>query len=208
MLDIHDFWLFVLSGLLLNLTPGVDTLYVLSSSLARGFKGGFIASLGIGMGCLVHVVAATVGLSAILMASATTFMVVKTIGALYLAYLGVKLILLRSTPSLVEKSATRSLRVIFWQGFLTNVLNPKVALFFLAFLPQFVDAQGSHKVLSMLFLGAVFTFNGVLWSIFLAWSATTFTHKLQRHALIMAWFYKIIGALFIYLGVRLWLQKA
>jgi threonine/homoserine/homoserine lactone efflux protein len=141
---IHNFWLFALAGLLLNLTPGNDMLYVASRSAGQGVRAGIISSLGIMTGCLVHLTFAAAGLSAILASSATAFSIIKYAGACYLVYLGIKAILSKKAAGLerAEKTVAASGRRIFWQGVLTNVLNPKVALFFLAFLPQFIDVRG------------------------------------------------------------------
>jgi threonine/homoserine/homoserine lactone efflux protein len=151
----HDLWLFVLSGLLLSITPGPDTLYIVGRSSTQGWRAGAVAALGIGTGTLVHICAAALGLSAILAASATAFTAVKYIGAAYLLYVGIALFRAAgapgsSTSAVVVRPAP--LRGIFAQGFLTNVLNPKVALFFLAFLPQFVAPDASSKPLAFLFL--------------------------------------------------------
>ena len=168
MLGTHDLWLFVLSGLLLNITPGPDTLYIIGRSSTQGLRGGAVAALGVGTGALVHICAAALGLSAILAASATAFTVVKIVGAAYLVYVGISLI---RSKSAIESSPTASaaqrsrLRSIFSQGFLTNVLNPKVALFFLAFLPQFVLTDAPSKPLAFLFLGAIFDINGTICSL-------------------------------------------
>src|SRR5271167_4002545 len=140
MLGIHDIGLFVLSGLLLNITPGPDTLYIVGRSATQGPRAGAVAALGIGAGALVHICAAALGLSVILAASAAAFNTVKIIGAVYLLYVGVGLIRSAAAiaaPPIATERRLASLRGIFLQGFLTNVLNPKVALFFLAFLPQF-----------------------------------------------------------------------
>lgn len=146
MFGTHDLWLFIISGLLLNITPGVDTLFIVAHSIKRGFKGGLIAALGIGVGCLIHIIAVTVGLSAIIMASSVAFTAVKIVGAFYLVYIGVKMMLSSSVPLKLSHTTTAiSFKNIFWQGFLTNVLNPKVALFFLAFLPQFVLPEHQAK---------------------------------------------------------------
>ena len=140
MLGIHDLALFILSGLLLNITPGADTLYIVGRSTTQGFKSGAMAAFGIGAGCFVHILAAALGLSAILAASATAFTVVKLVGAAYLLYLGISLLRsnARAQPAEEERRASIPLRSIFAQGVMTIVLNPKVALFFLAFLPQFI----------------------------------------------------------------------
>ncbi len=201
---IHDLLLFVVSGLLLNITPGVDTLYVVGRGTTQGFRAGVIAALGIGAGCCVHTLAAALGLSAILAASATAFTVVKWIGAAYLVWLGIAL--LRSGPRGNRRAAApppaASMRKIFAQGFLTNVLNPKVALFFLAFLPQFIDGDAPRKALAFLFLGFVFVVNGTLWNVFVAWSAASFGRRLAGGAA-TAWLDRAIGGVFVYLGIRL-----
>ena len=149
MLGIHELWLFIISGLLLNITPGPDTAYIVGRSVQLGWRGGAAAALGIACGCLVHVFGAAIGLSALLMASSTAFAAVKLIGAAYLLYVGVKMLLSRARNIAAgdgeRKLARSSLRQVFWQGALTDVLNPKVALFFLAFLPQFVAADSPHK---------------------------------------------------------------
>ena len=148
MFGIHELWLFIVSGLLLNITPGPDTAYIVGRSVQLGWRGGAVAVLGIEAGCLLHVFAAAIGLSALLAASSLAFTLVKWAGAAYLCFLGVKMLLARApTPMAAVASGTGaiSLRQVFLQGALTNALNPKVALFFLAFLPQFVATDSPHK---------------------------------------------------------------
>jgi threonine/homoserine/homoserine lactone efflux protein len=206
MFGTHDLWLFVVSALLLNITPGPDTLYILGRSSSRGWRAGAVAAFGIGAGALVHICAAALGLSAMLAASATAFSVVKYLGAAYLLYVGITLI--RSSgdpPPAVSNAAVRSvsLRNIFLQGFLTNVLNPKVALFFLAFLPQFVAADAPSKPLAFLFLGAIFDVNGTIWNLAVAWSAARITGRLQPSASFKKWFNRCVGGVFVGVGLRL-----
>jgi len=205
MFGTHDLWLFVLSALLLNITPGPDTLYILGRSTSLGWRAGATAAFGIGAGALVHISAAALGLSAILAASATAFSVVKYLGAAYLLYVGIALI--RSsgeTPASVPDSGRAlSLKNIFWQGFLTNVLNPKVALFFLAFLPQFVAADAPSKPLAFFFLGAIFDVNGTLWNLGVAWSAARITGRLGPGPSVKKWFNRCVGGVFIGVGLRL-----
>jgi len=209
MLGTHDFLLFVAAGVLLNITPGPDMLYIIGRSSTLGWRAGAAAALGVGGGCVVHIVAAALGLSAILGASATAFTILKIIGAAYLVYVGVSLILSsRSSPRTgrVVAFAPATLRTVFVQGFLTNVLNPKVALFFLAFLPQFIDSDAPSKPLAFLFLGAVFDFNGTVWNLLVAWSAARFTVGIERSRL-AAWFNRCIVGLFVFLVVRLVLAR-
>jgi threonine/homoserine/homoserine lactone efflux protein len=201
--------LFIAAGLLLNITPGPDTLYIVGRTALQGWRGGSVAALGIGAGLLVHSFAAAVGLSALLAASATAFTILKWVGAAYLVYVGLSLLLAPSpirqrTPGL---HAAR-LRTVFFQGFLTNVLNPKVALFFLAFLPQFVDPAASSKAAAFLFLGFVFTFNGTLWNLFVAWSSARVARSLGGSGRVALWLSRTLGALFVYLGVRLVVSHA
>lgn len=204
MFGTENLLLFVMSGLLLNITPGSDILYILGRSSSQGFRGGAIAALGIGAGCIVHVMAATVGISAVIAASATAFTVVKYVGAAYLVYIGIMMFRKRKETSgdIQPMPATR-LRTIFWQGFLTNALNPKVALFFLAFLPQFISPDAENKSLALLFLGLLFNFNGTLWNIFVAWAASNVANRIRQTGALTKWMNRAIGALFIYFGVKL-----
>jgi threonine/homoserine/homoserine lactone efflux protein len=201
---IHDLWLFVLSGLLLNITPGPDTLYIVGRSSTLGWRAGAVAALGIGTGALVHVCAAAVGLSAILAASATAFTAVKYAGAAYLIYVGITLIGAKSatrSPALAAGQSRR--RSIFFQGFLTNVLNPKVALFFLAFLPQFVAADAPSKPAAFLLLGLIFDFNGTLWNLFIAWSTAKISGRFAAAGQLKRWFDRCVGGLLVFIGIRL-----
>ena len=206
MLGTHDLWLFILAGLLLNITPGPDTLYIVGRSSTQGWRAGAVAALGIGSGALVHICAAALGLSAILAASATAFSAVKIVGAAYLVYVGVSLLRSKSSPqSAASTSGSRpaALRGIFFQGFLTNVLNPKVALFFLAFLPQFVLADAPSKPLALLFLGAIFDFNGTLWNLLVAWSTARISDRFAASVAFKKWFDRCVGGIFVLVGIRL-----
>ena len=206
MFGTHDLWLFVLSGFLLNITPGPDTLYIVGRGSTQGWRAGAAAALGIGAGTSVHIGAAALGLSALLAASATAFTAVKIIGAVYLLYVGISLIrsasASRSSPASAHLRPT-AIRGIFVQGFLTNVLNPKVALFFLAFLPQFVAPDAGSKPLALLFLGAIFDFNGTLWNLFIAWSAASLGRRFAPSTAFKRWFSRCVGSVFVFIGIRL-----
>lgn len=203
MLGIHDLWLFVVSGLLLNLTPGADTLFIATRSAALGWRLGVAATLGICTGCLVHVLAAALGLSAILATSPLAFTVVKWVGAAYLVYMGLHLLLQRQQVGQAPRAlAPASWSSVFVQGFLTNVLNPKVALFFLAFVPQFIAPAAAQKALAFLVLGGIFTFNSLLWCLLLAWLAARMG-KLGVNRCLQQWLQRGVGGLFVGLGVRL-----
>jgi threonine/homoserine/homoserine lactone efflux protein len=210
MLGIHELWLFIVSGLLLNVTPGPDTAYIVGRSVQLGWRGGTAAALGIGAGCLVHVFGAAIGLSALLAASSIAFTVVKWVGAVYLCYIGMTMLLSRAQAPAENATAESdalsrpqiSLRQVFWQGALTNALNPKVALFFLAFLPQFVDADSPHKAIAFLLLGLVFVCNGTLWCLGLAALSAKAAGRLRQSGQIWRWINRALGGLFVYLGVR------
>jgi len=202
-LGIHDLPLFVAAGLLLNLTPGADLLYVLGNTAAGGRRAGMLAALGIGAGCLFHVALAALGLSALLAASETAFTVVKWAGAGYLIWMGVAM--LRSRGGTTEAAVVDPRRV-FWRGMLTNALNPKVALFFLAFLPQFIVPHGTHQALAFGLLGLVFTLNGTLVTLVLAWLAGAARERLAgsaRAGRLSVWLQRAAGAMFVGLGVKL-----
>jgi threonine/homoserine/homoserine lactone efflux protein len=209
-LGTHDLWLFVLSGLLLNITPGPDTLYIVGRSSTQGWQAGAVAALGIGTGALVHVCAAALGLSAILAASATAFAAVKMIGAAYLVYVGISLLRSKSatqSEAIATDRPPAAMHGIFFQGFLTNVLNPKVALFFLAFLPQFVMSDAPSKPVSFLFLGAIFDINGTIWNLLVAWSTARISNKLAAGDRFKTWFNRCVGGIFIVVGLRLALAR-
>jgi threonine/homoserine/homoserine lactone efflux protein len=210
MLGIHELWLFILSGLLLNVTPGPDTAYIIGRSIQLGWRGGAVAALGICCGCLVHVSGAAIGLSALLMASSAAFTLIKWVGAAYLLFTGIQMLLSRSRP--IRDAAVQggeiTLRRVFWQGALTNVLNPKVALFFLAFLPQFVAADSPHKTLAFLLLGLIFIFNGMLWCLGVAAFAARAAGLIRQSQGVIAWINRVLGGLFVYLGFRVAMLEA
>jgi threonine/homoserine/homoserine lactone efflux protein len=201
---IHDYWLFVLSGILLNLTPGQDTFFILGNSLGAGRRAGIAAALGIAAGSIVHTLAAALGLSAILATSATAFTVVKLLGAAYLIYIGVRALASRSlVPTNVEASGAVAARIAFRRGIVTNLLNPKVALFFLAFLPQFIDPASERKVEAFLLLGATFITTGLTWCLVLAVAAARCREFLLRRPSVGGLLSRVVGATFIALGLRL-----
>ena len=206
MLGTHDLALFVLSGLLLNMAPGPDSLLVMTRSATQGWRAGSAAAMGIGAGTCVHVIAAALGMSALLATSATAFMIIKLIGAAYLLYIGISMLLTKKAVEGENESANLPAQPygrIFAQGFLTNVLNPKVALFFLAFVPQFISPDAEHKALSFLMLGAIFNVNGILWCHLLALFADFARRRLQVGNSAGLWLKRGIGGLFTALGVRL-----
>jgi RhtB (resistance to homoserine/threonine) family protein len=209
--DAQHLLLFIAAGLLLNLSPGPDVLYIVSNALRSGARAGVVAGLGITAGCFVHVFAAAVGVGALLAASAMAFTVLKWVGAAYLVWIGAKLLLARSdgvrwgspsgSPPPYEKRRA-SLLDVFRGGFLTNVLNPKVAIFFLAFVPQFIAPESEHKALAFVLLGTLFNINSVAinsgWALAAAWMARR--GFVQRG---MHWLDRAAGAMFMGFGLKL-----
>ncbi len=208
MLGIHGFGLFLVAGILLNLMPGQDTMFVIGQSLTGGFRSGIAAALGIALGTVFHTVAAALGLSAILATSPLAFSIVKFLGAAYLVLLGLKLMLARSARDGAAPLAVPATpRAVFRQGVLTNVLNPKVALFFLAFLPQFIDPAGGTRILAFLALGATFIMTGLLWCLVLATAAARLQSFFRRNPNFRSVVDRVVGSLFVALGARLaWLR--
>lgn len=204
MLGIHDYWLFVVTGVILNLTPGQDTLYILGSSVAYGRRIGIASALGISAGCIVHTIAAALGLSAILSTSSTAFTVVKLAGAAYLIYLGVRALATRAeSVSPLAQGTSLSAGAAFRRGVMTNVLNPKVALFFLALLPQFIDSDSPAKISAFLVLGLTFVATGTLWCLILAVTASRVRSTFVEHPSALTWLSRAGGTLFVLLGLRL-----
>ena len=209
MFGIDHLLLFAAAGILLNLTPGPDVLYIVTHALRSGARAGIVAACGITAGCFVHIAAAALGVSALMAASATAFTVLKWAGAAYLVWVGAGMLLARKPESLVPDSSGAAassapgMSRVFLQGFWTNALNPKVALFFLAFLPQFISPGVESKTLAFLFLGLVFNFNGLWvnmgWALAAAWLAGRVS-AVQRS---MHWLERAAGAMFIGFGLNL-----
>jgi threonine/homoserine/homoserine lactone efflux protein len=204
MFGIHDFALFVTTGILLNLTPSPDTLYILGRSIAQGRRAGVASALGISVGSVFHTGAAALGLSAVLATSAWAFTIVKLAGAAYLIFLGVRALLERqpelSAPAHFKQ---RGAAAAFRQGILTNILNPKVALFFLAFLPQFIDAAAPSKTIAFIVLGLTFVTTGTIWCLILAWFSSAFSARLRESPTVTVLLNRAVGSLFVFLGLRL-----
>ncbi|KVN56112.1 LysE family translocator [Burkholderia sp. BCCIQ04A] len=208
MFGITHFGFFVFAVFLLNITPGPDTAYIVGRSVAQGRGAGLMSAFGISAGCCVHALACAFGLTALLAASATAFTVIKLVGAAYLIYLGVRMVIAKpaAAPSgaeAVQVPAARPLRQLFMQGFWTNVLNPKVVLFFVSFFPQFVSADGPHKAWAFLTLGAVFVAMSTVWTSLVAWVAGTVTQRFSGKPGVKKWLDRTVGSAFVGLGLRL-----
>lgn len=209
MFGIINFEAFLIAGLILNLTPGADTMYILGRSIAQGKKAGILSALGISTGAIFHIIFATLGLSIILVKSATVFEIVKYFGAAYLMFLGLKTIFKKADGKfeLSNESEGVSYRKIYLSGVLTNILNPKVALFFLAFLPQFIDPNYVQSSLPFLILGVTFLLTGTIWCLILALFASKLSDRIRKNYKIKMWLDKITGGIFVVLGIKLALMK-
>ena len=207
MFEIDSLLLFVVAGLALNLTPGPDLLYITARSLGQGVRAGAASAFGIAAGCLVHTAAAALGISVLLRASPLAYDVLRLAGAGYLLWLGIQALRTRTAPAGVAALPPLPLARVFWQGFATNVLNPKVALFFLAFLPQFADPARGAFALQVLALGAIFIFNGLWVCLAVAWGAAAAARWLRERGAAVAALQRGSGAVLIGLGLHLALGK-
>jgi len=206
--DVQHLLLFIAAGWLLNLTPGPDVLYIVTNSLRSGARAGIVAGLGITAGCFAHIFAAAVGVSALLAASATAFTVLKWMGAAYLLWTGIKILFSRRPQAATDLMAAaasepqRPLKAVFIGGFWTNVLNPKVAIFFLAFVPQFIAPDAASPALAFALLGVLFNLNAIPvnvgWALVAAWMARR--DAVQRG---MHWLDRAAGVMFIGFGIKL-----
>lgn len=196
---LHSLALFIAAGLALNLTPGPDMLYVAARGAGEGRSAGIVSALGIGVGTLVHIALVAAGLAAVLAAVPVAYLAIRLGGAGYLIYLGARALM--SKP-MVEAGALApaSLGAIFSQGVITNVLNPKVALFFLAFLPQFVDASRGNPVLQVVALGLLFDTTGTLVNLAVAIGSSRAAARLRAPSV---WLQRATGGIFVALGVKL-----
>ena len=217
MFGIENYLGFILAAILLNLTPGTDSMYIITRSISQGQTAGFYSVLGIISGILVHTLLAALGLSVLLANSPTAFMIVKYIGASYLCYLGFKMLTSKNSNSIAnnlskDQDVASQKAVDGWQiykqGVLTNTFNPKVALFFLAFFPQFIDASYAYGMLSFLMLGLTFATTGFIWCLCLALLAARFSTRLRENPSIETMLNRVSGMVFIGLGIKLLTEKA
>lgn len=205
---LHNLPLYLLTVLTMSLFPGPDMLYIMSQSMNHGKRMGFAATLGITCGCFVHIFAVSIGLSSIIFKSALAFSIVKYAGACYLLYLGFGSLIKKPSISVENKNTssinTTSWKKVFGQGFVTNVLNPKVALFFLAFLPQFVSTSSDYSVgIQMLILGLIFNFSGAIVNMLVAYFFGAAKNWIATNPMAMKIQQKITGVILVGLGLRL-----
>ncbi|PSB09018.1 LysE family translocator [Pleurocapsa sp. CCALA 161] len=208
MFGTHNLSAFLLSSFLLWITPGTDTMYILARSISQGHQAGLISVLGVSSGILIHTTFAAFGLSALLATSAWAFTTIKIVGAVYLIYLGLQAWLKKSQPLSTLEINSMSSWQIYRQGVVTNVLNPKVAIFFLAFLPQFVEPTAGFGALPFLLLGILFVTGGTVWCLLLAGFAAMATNTLREKKQVSGWLERITGCVYIGLGLNLLRSKS
>lgn len=206
--------LFVVAGIVLNLTPGPDVLFIVTNALRSGARAGIVAALGITAGCFVHIFAAAVGVSALMAASVTAYTLLKWAGAAYLVVVGLRMLLakapapeqlhaMNSVAVSTYAASAKALNRIFFQGFWTNVLNPKVALFFLAFVPQFIAPGVENKALAFLLLGLLFNVNALWVNIGWAGAAAWMARRMTSVQRAMQGLERAAGLMFIGFGLKL-----
>ena len=203
MFSAQNLWLFFIASLLLNLTPGNDMIYVSSRTISQGSRAGMISAVGIFIGCLVHTLAAILGLSVIIARSAFLFEVIKFLGAGYLIYLGIRALITKTVINDIETLPPVNKFKLLRQGIITNVLNPKVAIFFLSFLPQFVDPTSPVLKFQLLTLGIWFDVQGALILIAVAWLIGKTRSFIKRSPVFWNIQQKITGVLLIGLGIKI-----
>lgn len=208
----YSYWLiFLTTALALNIAPGPDVIYILTKTIAHGKKIGIASSLGVCSGALFHVVAASIGLSAILVTSSITFTIVKFIGVGYLLYLAYQAF--ASAGSQFNLSSTKAKKeesfwVAYKQGVLIDILNPKVAIFFMAFLPQFVREGHGAVPFQLFFLGLLIILVAVVVEFFYILGAAKLTERIKKNQQVGLWLNRFVGAIFVALGIKLALSSS
>lgn len=206
MFDFSTILTFVAVVIGLFLIPGPAVLLTVARTIQSGRKAGIITGLGIAAGDFIHTIFAAVGLSAVLMTSASAFNAVKLAGAVYLFYMGVRAVLAKASSSKMEKASSASTSRLFSQAILAEMLNPKTALFFLAFLPQFVDPARGASIFQFLALGAIFVLLGIIYTTIIALAINSISHRAKRFSWLKRGGNKVIGAIYIGLGVKVAFQ--
>lgn len=208
MYGVINYEVFLLTGILLNLIPGADTMYIVGRSMSQGRKAGVYSVLGIITGSLTHTLFVAFGLSIILVKSVLLFNIIKIVGVIYLVYLGIRMLIdKRNLDFQAAETNKLNIRKIYVQGLLTSLTNPKVSLFFIAFLPQFIDTKASGPI-PFIILGLTFTITGLLWCLFIAYFSSYVTKKLRGNQKIGTVLNKITGMIFIGMGIKLLQTKA
>ena len=208
MFDIVSFQLFLITVLIICITPGIDMMFILNRSISQGRDAGIYSALGVSVGAVVHTVLSGLGLSVILQTSVVLFTIIKIVGAVYLIYLGIQMFISKQSSISIKKTVYQSRRKLFVQGVITNVTNPKVALFFISFIPQFISVDNQYGPIPFLLLGSIFAVMGAITSFIIAIFSSSLTTKLRDNIVAEKIINKISGAVFVILGISLFGTKS
>lgn len=208
MFDIVSFQLFLITVLIICITPGIDMMFILNRSISQGRDAGIYSALGVSVGAVVHTVLSGLGLSVILQTSVVLFTIIKIVGAVYLIYLGIQMFISKQSLISIKKTVYQSRRKLFVQGVITNVTNPKVALFFISFIPQFISVDNQYGPIPFLILGSIFAVMGAITSFIIAIFSSSLTAKLRDNIVAEKIINKISGAVFVILGISLFGTKS
>ncbi|MEB6340013.1 LysE family translocator [Mammaliicoccus sciuri] len=208
MFDIVSFQLFLITVLIICITPGIDMMFILNRSISQGRDAGIYSALGVSVGAVVHTVLSGLGLSVILQTSVVLFTIIKIVGAVYLIYLGIQMFISIQSSISIKKTVYQSRRKLFVQGVITNVTNPKVALFFISFIPQFISVDNQYGPIPFLILGSIFAVMGAITSFIIAIFSSSLTIKLRENIVAEKIINKISGAVFVILGISLFGTKS
>ncbi|QQC95276.1 LysE family translocator [Mammaliicoccus sciuri] len=208
MFDIVSFQLFLITVLIICITSGIDMMFILNRSISQGRDAGIYSALGVSVGAVVHTVLSGLGLSVILQTSVVLFTIIKIVGAVYLIYLGIQMFISKQSSISIKKTVYQSRRKLFVQGVITNVTNPKVALFFISFIPQFISVDNQYGPIPFLILGSIFAVMGAITSFIIAIFSSSLTTKLSENIVAEKIINKISGAVFVILGISLFGTKS
>lgn len=208
MFDIVSFQLFLITVLIICITPVIDMMFILNRSISQGRDAGIYSALGVSVGAVVHTVLSGLGLSVILQTSVVLFTIIKIVGAVYLIYLGIQMFISKQSSISIKKTVYQSRRKLFVQGVITNVTNPKVALFFISFIPQFISVDNQYGPIPFLILGSIFAVMGAITSFIIAIFSSSLTTKLRENIVAEKIINKISGAVFVILGISLFGTKS
>lgn len=208
MFDIVSFQLFLITVLIICITPGIDMMFILNRSISQGRDAGIYSALGVSVGAVVHTILSGLGLSVILQTSVVLFTIIKVVGAVYLIYLGIQMFISKQSSISIKKTVYQSRRKLFVQGVITNVTNPKVALFFISFIPQFISVDNQYGPIRFLILGSIFAVMGAITSFIIAIFSSSLTTKLRDNIVAEKIINKISGAVFVILGISLFGTKS
>jgi threonine/homoserine/homoserine lactone efflux protein len=199
--------LFIATSLVLIVTPGQDMMLVMSRSIAQGWKAGVVTAAGVSTGLLGHSLLAALGLGAVLMASEMIFMILKYVGAAYLVYLGIKLLVQRSNQIAIREMTAVPMRTLFFQGAFSNLSNPKITIFYFAYLPQFIPAETVNPTLTLFTLGVAFAGLTFLVKGPVGYGAGVLSGWLRSRPTVLSWINRSSGAVLVALGIKLALAR-